>query len=163
MAYQVISPIINYFFANNMAKEYTAIEGERCELVQINIPLGLQYLEPLYFDSNSVLDGENSTITAIEFLIGTELLYSPDGLLNDIDSIANYGVLTISDLKRQTIAQFPLKTLSTYWNNGKLRFTFFNEQVWQNCNIQFNLQNYFNFTPQLPLMFNVYYVPKIKN
>jgi len=159
MALQVISPIMNYFLANNMTKEYTAVEGERCELVQINIPSNLQFQEPLYFNSNTILDGENCTITAIEFIVGEQLLYAPDGQLNDAGTFANYGLLTISDLKRQIIAQFPLQVLSTYYNNGKLRFTFLNDQVWQNCNIQFNLS-----TPQpIPLLFNVYYVPKIKN
>ena len=151
---------MNYFLANNMAKEYTAVEGERCELVQINVPTNLQYQEPLYFNSNSVLDGDNCTITAIEFLVGQELLYSPDGILNDSITFGNLGILTISNLKRQTIAQLPLFSLTTYLTYGKLRFTFFNDQVWQNCNIQFNSNS---IIPNAPLMFNVYYIPKIKN
>ena len=152
---------MNYFLANNMTKEYTAVEGERCELVQINVPTNLQYQEPLYFNSNTILDGENCTITAIEFLLGQQLLYSPDGILNDSNSFAELGILTISNLKRETIAQLPLKVLTTYYNDGKLRFTFFNDQVWQNCNIQF-FSNPIAISP-LPLLFNVYYVPKIKN
>lgn len=150
---------MNYFLANNMCKEYTAVEGEQCALIQLNVPSNLQYQEPLYFNSNTNLDGDNCTITAIEFLVGQQILYAPDGQLNDSGNLADLGILTISDLTRQTIAQFPLKVLSTYYNNGKLRFTFLDDQVWQNCNIQFNDVG---LTAQ-PLLFNVYYVPKIKN
>jgi hypothetical protein len=162
MAYKVISPIINYFLANNMCKEYTDVEGEMCQFVEINPTLNANFQEPIYFDSNTMLDGENATITGIEFLIPSTLSNSPDGLVNDYtNAIAKYGVLVISDLKRQTIAQLPLYSLVTQNNNGKIKFTFFNDQVWQNCYIEFNLNNFT--TPTQPIMFNVYYVPKIKN
>jgi len=162
MAYQVISPIMNYFLANNMAKDYTTIEGEMCAYVQLNPPLDANFQEPIYFDSQTMLDGENATITGIEFLTPTTLSNSINGNANEYtDSIAKYGVLTISDLKRQIIAQLPLSSLVTTNNAGKIKFTFFNDQVWQNCYIEFNLNNFTD--PTQPLLFNVYYVPKIKN
>ena len=162
MAYQVISPIMNYFLANNMAKDYTTTEGEMCQFVQINPTLNNSFQEPIYFNSNTMLDGENATITGIEFLTPTSLSNSPEGLVNDYsNSTAKYGILVISDLKRQLIAQLPLYSLVTQNNGGKIKFTFFNDQVWQNCYIEFNLNNFT--TPTQPLMFNVYYVPKIKN
>ena len=71
------------------------------------------------------------------------------------------GVLTISDLKRQIIAQLPLTSLITTNNGGKLKFTFFNTQVWQNCFIEFTLNNVTNIDN--PILLNVYYVPKVKN
>jgi hypothetical protein len=145
-----------------MAKEYTDIEGEMCQFVQINPTSNASFQEPIYFNSNTMLDGENATITGIEFLTPTSLLNSPEGLINDYsNSTAKYGILYISDLKRQMIAQLPLYSLVTQNNNGKIKFTFFNDQVWQNCYIEFNLNNFT--TPTQPLMFNVYYVPKIKN
>mgnify|MGYP000438945360 CR=1 FL=1 len=162
MAYQVISPIMNYFLANNMAKEYTDIEGEMCQFVQINPTLNNSFQEPIYFGSQTMLDGENATITGIEFLTPTSLSNNTEGLVNDYsNSTAKYGILYISDLKRQVIAQLPLYSLVTQNNGGKIKFTFFNDQVWQNCYIEFNLNNFT--TPTQPLMFNVYYVPKIKN
>jgi hypothetical protein len=162
MAYQVISPIMNYFLANNMAKDYTTIEGEMCQFIQINPTLNANFQEPIYFDSQTMLDGENATITGIEFLTPTSLSNSINGDSNEYtNAIAKYGVLTISDLKRQIIAQLPLYSLVTTNNNGKIKFTFFNDQVWQNCYLEFNLNNFT--TPTQPLMFNVYYVPKIKN
>jgi hypothetical protein len=162
MAYQVISPIMNYFLANNMAKDYTTVEGEMCQFVQINPTSNASFQEPIYFNSQTMLDGENATITGIELLTPTSLILSPEGLVNDYtNSTARYGILYISDLKRQIIAQLPLYSLVTQNNGGKIKFTFFNEQVWQNCYIEFNLNNFT--TPTQPLMFNVYYIPKIKN
>ena len=162
MAYQVISPIMNYFLANNMAKDYTTTEGEMCQFVQINPTLNNSFQEPIYFNSNTMLDGENATITGIEFLTPTSLSNSPEGLVNDYsNSTAKYGILVISDLKRQLIAQLPLYSLVTQNNGGKIKFTFFNDQVWQNCYIEFNLNNFT--TPTQPLMFNVFFIPKIKN
>ena len=153
---------MNYFLANNMAKDYTTVEGEMCQFVQINPTSNASFQEPIYFNSQTMLDGENATITGIEFLTPTSLLLSPEGLVNDYtNSTAKYGILYISDLKRQIIAQLPLYSLVTQNNGGKIKFTFFNDQVWQNCYIEFNLNNFT--TPTQPLMFNVYYIPKIKN
>ena len=153
---------MNYFLANNMAKDYTTVEGEMCQFVQINPTSNASFQEPIYFNSQTMLDGENATITGIEFLTPTSLSGTVGGEANEyFNSIAKYGVLYISDLKRQLIAQLPLYSLVTQNNGGKIKFTFFNEQVWQNCYIEFNLNNFTN--PIQPLMFNVYYVPKIKN
>lgn len=162
MAYKVISPIMDYFLANDMCKDYTSIEGERCMLVQLNPPTGARIQRPLYFDSSTMLDGENCTITAIEILTTDVLSKSPNNQ-DPIDGLTvfRYGVLVVSDLKRQIIAQLPLSTLVTNNNNGKLKFTNFNTQVWQNCYIEFMINNITNF--DRPILFNVYYVPKIKN
>jgi len=162
MSYKVISPIMNYFLANNMAKDYTSIEGEQCMLVQLNPPTGASIQEPLYFDSNTMLDGDNCTITAIEILGTNTLAASPNGQTPiDGGTVFKAGVLTISDLKRQIIAQLPLTSLLTTSNGGKLKFTHFNTQVWQNCYIEFTLNNITNIDN--PILFNVYYVPKVKN
>jgi hypothetical protein len=153
---------MNYFLANNMAKEYTDVEGEMCQFVQINPTLNNSFQEPIYFDSNTMLDGQNATITGIEFLTPTSLSGTTGGLSNEYyNSIAKYGIMVVSDLKRQLIAQLPLYSLVTQNNGGKIKFTFFNDHVWQNCYIEFNLANFT--TPLQPLMFNIYYVPKIKN
>jgi hypothetical protein len=162
MAYQVISPIMNYFLSNNMAKNYAGIEGEKCALIQLNPPLDAAFQQPIYFDSNTMLDGDYATITAIELLGFNELSAAPNGQTPiDGATLFPYGVLTISDLKRQVIAQLPLTSLLTDNNNGKLKFTFFETQVWQNCYIEFNINNVTD--PVNPILFNVYYVPKIKN
>ena len=161
MSYKVISPIMNYFLANNMAKDYTSIEGEQCMLVQLNPP-SASIQEPLYFDSNTMLDGDNCTITAIELLSTITLSHAPNGQVNiDVPTVSPYGVLTISDLKRQIIAQIPLSSLVTTNNAGKLKFTHFNTHVWQNCYIDFTIAG--TTSINIPILFNIYYVPKVKN
>ena len=152
---------MNYFLANNMCKDYTTIEGEMCALVQLNPPVNGTYQEPMYFDSQTMLDGENATITAIEFVNSNQLIKTPSG--QDTVDAVNYknGLLTISDLKKQIIAQLPLTSLISQSNGGKIKFTFFNTQLWANCFVDFTLAPFSS--PSIPLLFNVYYVPKIKN
>lgn len=152
---------MNYFLANNMCKDYTGIEGEMCALVQLNPPTNATYQEPMYFDSQTMLDGENATITGISLVNTNQLIKTPSGQ-DTIDALYyKNGLLTISDLKRQIIAQLPLTSLITQSNGGKLKFTFFNDQVWQNCYVDFTAGGFSS--PAIPLLFNVYYVPKIKN
>lgn len=153
---------MNYFLANNMAKDYTSIEGEQCMLVELTPPLLGAYQQPFYFDSSSILDGDNATITGIELVNTAALSKAPNGD-TPIDGalLFPYGVLVISDLKRQIIAQLPLNSLITANNNGKIKFTHFDTQVWQNCYVEF-MQGGFS-APSIPIQFNVYYIPKIKN
>ena len=108
-----------------------------------------------------MLDGLNATITAIEIVPSTELTYLPNGQANVDSSILSSGVLYVSNLKRQIIAQLPLYGLQRSANNGKPTFTYFNDQVWQNCYVEFTSSGFT--TPITPLTFRVYYVPKIKN
>lgn len=161
MAYKVISPIMNYFLANNMCKDYTDIEGENIALVQLNPSLSATFQEPLFFDSNTILDGENATITGIEFVNANQLIKTPSGQTTIDASYYANGLLTISDLKKQIIAQLPLTSLISQSNGGKIKFTFFNTHVWANCYVDFTASGITS--PTIPLLFNVYYVPKIKN
>jgi hypothetical protein len=159
---KLISPIINYFLANNMAKDYTDVQGEMSMLVQLTPNNLVGYQEPMYFDSQSILDGENATITGIELVNTTELSKTPNGGNDTIDSVNfPYGVLYISDIRNQVIAELPLTSLQRTTNNGKLKFTYFNTQLWANCRVEFNLAPFSS--PTIPLLFNIYYIPKDKN
>lgn len=108
-----------------------------------------------------MLDGINATITAIEIVPSTELTILPTGQTNVDSSILNNGVLYVSNLKRQIIATLPLYGLQRSANNGKPTFTYFNDQVWQNCYVEFTSSGFT--TPVTPLTFRVYYVKKQKN
>jgi hypothetical protein len=159
---KLISPIISYFLANNMAKDYTSIEGEMSMLVQLTPPTLAGYQEAMYFDSQTMLDGQNATITGIELVNQTELAKTPNGGYDTIDSVLlPYGILYISDIKNQIIAELPLTSLQRSTNNGKLTFTNFNTQLWANCYVEF-AQAPFS-SPTIPLLFNIYYIPKPKN
>ncbi len=151
---------MNYFLANNMCKDYTSVQGEMSELVVLNLPDLANYQEPIYFAPSSLLDGENSTITGIELIPPATLSDAPDGRDNLDALYQNKAILTISDLKRTKIAELPLSSLIRSNNGGKLKFTHFNSQVWQNCYVQF-LDAPFTST-LIPLIFNVYYTLKEK-
>jgi hypothetical protein len=157
----VVSPIINYFLTHNLCKDYTAIEGEMSTLVTLNFPNTGNYQNSYYFASQTMLDGQNATITAIEIVPSPELTKLPTGQTNVDSSILPNGVLYVSNLSRSIIATLPLYGLQRSANNGKPTFTYFNDQVWQNCYVEFTLSNFT--TTVTPLTFRVYYVPKIKN
>jgi hypothetical protein len=157
----LISPIINYFLQNNLCKDYTAIEGEMSTLVTLNFPNTGDYQRSYYFPSQTMLDGQNCTITGIEIVPSTELSKLPNGQDNVDSSILPNGVVYISNLKRQIVAQLPLYGLQRSVNGGKPTFTYFNDQVWQNCYVEFTSTGFA--TPTTPLVFRVYYVNKQKN
>ena len=157
----VVSPIINYFLTHNLCKDYTAIEGEMSTLVTLSFPNTGNYQNSYYFSSQTMLDGQNATITAIEIVPSTELSTLPTGQQNLSESVLPNGVLYVSNLSRSIIATLPLYGLQRSANNGKPTFTYFNDQVWQNCYVEFTSNNFT--TTITPLTFRVYYVPKIKN
>jgi len=166
MAYQVISPIMNYFLANNMCKDYTDVRGEKSMLVQLTPPTLAQYDQPMYFDSQTILNGENAFITGIEIIPTSTLSKTPSGKSTmDAGTLFKYGILNILDIKNDVIAQIPLTSLETSLasanNSGKIRFTYFDTQLWSNCFVSF-AQAPFS-SPLIPLLFNIYYIPKQKN
>ena len=157
----VVSPIINYFLANNMCKDYTSVQGEMSTYVQLNPPLNAAYQQPIYFPSNNILDGDNATITGIELISNVALVTSPSGEANmDTATLAKYGILYLSNLKREIIAELPLASLVRENNGGKLKFTHIDSQVWQNCYVEFLTAPFTS--PAIPLLFNVYYTLKEK-
>lgn len=164
---RIVSPIVEYFQRNNMARNYTEPGGERCEMVTLNFPTQ-NYQQAYYFAPNNVLDGSNCTITAIEVvpnviigeIIGV-LEYIPDGRQNFESSGLNNGVLYVSNLQREVISEIPLVSMVRSSNDGKLCFTHFDDQVWQNCYIQFTATSFT--TAIRPLTLNVWYNTKEKN
>jgi hypothetical protein len=71
------------------------------------------------------------------------------------------GVLYISNLNREIIAELPIHTLDRNKNDGKPCFVHFDTHVFQNCYVQFAEANFT--TPTEPLAFMIWYVPKVKN
>lgn len=163
---RIVSPIVEYFQRNNMARNYTEPGGERCEMVTLNFPTQ-NYQQAYYFSSNSVLDGSNCTITAIEVVpnafgdYAATLEYVPDGRQNFDGANLQYGVLYVSNLQREVISEIPLLCMNRQFNDGKLCFTHFDDQVWQNCYVQFTTTSFT--TAIRPLTLNVWYNPKEKN
>lgn len=164
---KLISPIVDYFLRNNMARNYTDIKGELSELVTLNFPTQ-NYQQAYYFAPQTMLDGDNSIITAISVVGNTLEPGSPGGLLNLPSGqqnfpgeYFNYGVLYISNLRREIIAELPLWNLNPNNNNGKPFFTYFEDVLWQNCYVKFTTTA---FTSAIrPIAFQVYYTPRIQD
>ena len=156
---RLISPIIQYMTGQNMVRDYTSLSCDMSELVIL--PLGtLNYQQPQYFASNNMLDGDNCTITCIDLVTSSELATLPGNYANiTTRATYDYGVLYMSNLKRQVFAELPLNMLCPTNNNCKPCLTWFTEQVWQNCYVQFTTSG--SFTGQA-LALQVYYRRKEK-
>lgn len=154
---------MNHFLANNMCKNYTDVRGEKTMLVQLTPPTLAQYDQPMYFESQTILNGENAFITGIELVSAITLTKAPFGGLSTMDAntLFQYGILNILDIKDDVISQLPLYTLVSTNNNGKIKFTYFDTQLWSNCFVSF-AQAPFS-SPLIPLLFNIYYIPKQKD
>ena len=119
----LISPIINYFLTNNLCKDYTAIEGEMSTLVTLNFPNTGNYQQSYYMASQTMLDGDNCTITALEIVPSTELGTLPTG------QVAVEASATITDNAAAALAAVTalattvasLKTLITTLTNLVLK------------------------------------------
>ena len=153
----LVSPIVQYFLANNMAKPYADIEGDKSISVYLPFSANGNTQESYYFDSNSLLDTGNAIITGIEVVDETtnDVIINP--LVRDNFPAANLvsGVLYVSNLNREIIATLPLVSLIRRLNLGKLTFTHFTEQVWQNCYVEFTDASVI--TSAVGLWFRVYY------
>jgi len=170
MAQALVSPLVNYFLANNFAKPYADIEGEMSKSVYIPFTaLGtnnVQVQKSMYFGSDTELDWYNSEITGIEFVPSQTQAQFYNGsnkyVANVSQSLAalKTGVLYISNLKRELIAQMPLTTLIRSLNNGKLTFTEFKTQIFQNCYVEFT--DITGLTTDSGLEFRIYYKPIAK-
>lgn len=151
---KIISPIVEHFLATDKAKDFTSVQGEMQMLVELQVD-NKQYQQPIYFPSQTMLDGENCTITGIELLDAVDLAFAPSGKEMLGLSTAKKGILNISNLDREIICQLPLVSLIRNLNNGKLKFTKFVSQVWQNCYVE--LAQIPITSPESVFIFIVYY------
>jgi hypothetical protein len=161
-AQRLVSPLIEHFRRSNMCRDYTGVEGEKCMLVTLPFPTA-NWQQSYYFAPNTILDGDNCTITGIDMIGYGALNTLPNGQSNFSGGEIRVwtGVLYVSNLNREIIAELPIYTLDRDNNNGKPCFVNFDTHVWQNCYVQFAEANFTTSTE--PLAFMVWYVPKVKN
>ena len=161
-AQKVISPLVNFLETRGYIKPFAGIEGERSKIVTLNFPSGAQNGDPFYFASDSTLDYNNSTITAIELVDVTTLIdnNTAQGYKDNITTAsAAYGYLVFSDNKRNEIAMIPLYNLVRRLNNGKTTFLNINTQIWGDCYVA--VTDILQFSPTTTAFtFRVSYVPK---
>lgn len=143
-----------------MSRDYTQFGADRVALVSLKIPETYTWQSPIYFPSQSILDGDNCTITAISVSTTSEFVKNTEGI-NNVSARGTLAsaVLFISNLRREIIAELPLEILTTDTNPGRPCLTHFDEQVWQNCYVQLTASG--TYTNQA-IMFTVYYRTKDK-
>jgi hypothetical protein len=127
-----------------MMRDFDDYAADSAVMVTLPIPNPLNYQQPIYFASQSILDGQNCTITAITLIPSDELGKTPEGKTNPTTrSIYTNAVLYMANLRREIIAELPLEQLiapsigENNGNKGKPCLTWFNDQIWQNCYVQF--------------------------
>jgi hypothetical protein len=160
----IISPLIRYFREQNMSRDYTQFGADRAILVPLVIPPSYTWQSPIYFPPQSILDGDNCTITAISVSTPAQFDRTTEGV-NNVSSRTTLknAVLFISNLRREVIAELPLEMLA--FDQGEVLIpnrpclTHFDEQVWQNCYVQLTASG--TYTNQA-IMFTVYYRTKDK-
>lgn len=160
---KLITPTLKDYEQKRLIRQYDGIAGQRCTMVTLYFPT-TNYQVPYYFASQTILDGENATITAIEVVRDTDpgvLARVPNGDTNFLSAYLPFGVLYMSNVKREIIAEIPLTQLDSTQNSGKKNLTWFDDQVWHNCYVMF-LSNTFTI-PTIPLTFMVWYLEKTKN
>ena len=153
----LVSPIVQYFLDNNMCKPYADSEGDKSISVYLPFSANGNTQQAYYFASNTLLDAGNALITGIEVVDETTNSNIINPLIRDNFPVANLAsaVLYVSNLNREIIATLPLVTLVRRLNLGKLTFTHFTEQVWQNCYVEFTDASVI--TSAVGLWFRVYY------
>lgn len=135
----VVSPLIDFFVSHGYAQPFAAEEGLNSQDVVLNFTAdNLLAGVPIYFDSNSTLDGRNATITEIEVVDATTNGQNISPARDNLTPAQCVpGILVICDENRLEIATMPLWTLIRRLNGGKPIFFNLNTQLWQNCYVMF--------------------------
>jgi hypothetical protein len=161
----VISALKAQMKKNNQIRNYTDCPGQYSTTAYISFdatgPYSIGVQKSFYFNSDTQLDWTNCKIKAIELISSTTLQRYIDPVrinaeLDGQDIATGGGMLYISNLKREIIAMIPLYVLIRNNNDGKFVFTQFEDQIWQNCYVEFtDMAGLFNNTKGL--MFRIYY------
>ena len=136
----VVSPLIDFFTTNGFAQPFASEEGLDSEEVFLTFnTTNLLPGVPIYFDSNSKLNGKNSIITEIEVVDsvtqGNNINPARDNLTL---AQMSRGLLVLADANHKEILTMPLWTLVRRLNAGKPTFFNVKQQLWQNCYLWFS-------------------------
>jgi hypothetical protein len=134
---KIVSPIIEYFKATGKMKSVGAIEGDRSDTIVIPVS-STQNNAVLYFNPDESITSAN--IKSIEVLPSETLGASQfNGRAYDNIPLNNtqYGLIVLSNIRREIIATFPLSTLVRSTNQGKATYVDFTDVVWENCYVIF--------------------------
>ena len=87
--HRIVSPLVEYFEANNMMGDPLEILGHRVKSVEVKFttatsPYSLANNKRFYFNPDSSLDGDNSIVTAIEFVSQDVQSYLSDSTTQNV-------------------------------------------------------------------------------
>ena len=138
---RIVSPLLEYLFANKMIKEVGSYEGEYTKSVYLPFNgtalVGTQY----YFNPDETLNSKNNRIRTIEVIDSLTNAIAPVQPARDNLSVAQLieGNLYLTNTNREIIAQIPLSLMIRRLNAGKPTFINLPEDIyWHNCFVQFD-------------------------
>lgn len=156
---RLVSPLIKYFFDTDKARSVGCVEGERSKTIVLPITT-VQPFTPLYFQPDNQLT--KSVIKSIECVSGenlTPVFQGGNAYDNPVAAQLAGGILVLSNLKREVIAELPLYTLIRSVNQGKASFTQFKDVDWQACYVY--LPSVGSLSTSNAITLRVYYSDKI--
>ena len=144
---RIVSPLVEYFESNDMMGDPVEILGSRMKSVEVkftsaNSVHSLVENKRFYFNPDSTLDGENCTITAIEFVTSTQQQYLSDGqTLNVTADTGARWMIGIADADNDLLVYSPLTCFYAppFAKSGvkqytkKTMMTHFTTQKWMSC------------------------------
>lgn len=169
--HRIVSPLVEYFESNNMMRDPLEILGHRLKSVEVkftqsNSPYSLADNKRFYFNPDDTLNGDNATITAIEWVTQTEQQNLSDGVTTNAttDQGAKW-MLGIVDKKNDLLVYSPLSTfeaivpsVSGEYYTRKIMMTHFNTQEWMSCFLEAIDSSTMDYTKGFTL--KIYYLPK---
>lgn len=153
---------LDVYQQHHMAMPYGDIVAQKYKSVYLPFQPSGMYQPRLgssyYFNPDHELDAGKAIIKGIEVVNVTaaQSNLAPGGRRDNPSSTQlDRMLLYISNTQREVIATFPLWDLIRSENNGKLLFTYFTTQIWQNCYVEFTAAT--GLTGDNGLQFIVYY------
>lgn len=154
--------IMDAYGVNNMAQPFGDIVAQKYKSVYIPFSATGTYApavgKALYFRPDPELDCRNCIIKGIQLISINEAASNLGwGEIKDNLPVSTLikGILYISNTKREVIATLPFHNLIKFVNNGKLNMTYFTQQIWQNCYVEF--VDVLGITAVNGLQFNIFY------
>jgi hypothetical protein len=153
---------MDVYDVNHMAMPFGDIVAQKYKSVYLPFSATGTYA-PLngrtyYFRPDPELDFRNCIIKGIQLISVDEAANNLGwGEIKDNLPITTLckGILYISNTQREVIATLPFHNLIKFANDGKLAMTYFTEQIWQNCYVEF--ADMTGITQVNGLQFNVFY------
>jgi len=160
-----VNKALGFYDKYNMAMPYGDIVAQKYKSVYIPFSVAGLYSPALgkamYFRPDPELDSRNCIIKGIQLICaeeGQKMIGWGQEKDNLPLALLRKGIFYVSNDKREVIATLPFHNLIKFANNGKLAMTYFTQQIWQNCYVEFT--NIVGISSSNGLQFIVYYDEK---